>query len=251
MAVQTGGAGPYAPPKAVLSLIEKYRAGRLQKPLDTDVLMRAGVSESLTPRTLQSLKLLDLIDDEGNPTEQFEALRLAREEEYQKTLAEFLRATYQEVFTYVDPTTDSGSAIRDAFRTYEPRGQQGRMVTLFLGLAEAAGLASSGRENGAGSTRSTKRSATPRAARTPPPPRAPVREEATPKETPGFGTGQADTYPPAIAGLMQALPPDGGSWTKGKRDQFIRAFQAVLDVCYPVREEGTANATDTEQGELI
>lgn len=35
------------------------------------------------------------------------------------------------------------SGLRDAFRGYEPSGEQGRMVMLFLGLCEAAGIVKS------------------------------------------------------------------------------------------------------------
>src|SRR5690606_10968084 len=130
---------PYTSPKAVTDVIERYRNRGLPSPIDGDVLLRASVvSESLIPRTLQSLEVLDLIDAEGKPTANLEGLRLASEAEYKSRMAEWLKNTYSDVFSFVDPSSDGEVAIRDAFRGYKPVGQQERMVTLFIGLCAVA-----------------------------------------------------------------------------------------------------------------
>jgi uncharacterized protein DUF5343 len=123
----------------VIDVIEFHRRRGLPGPVTLDVLTRVGVSESLAPRTLQALKLLDLVDDDGTVTTTFEGLRTAPEAEYRDRFAEFLRGAYPEIFHFRDPATDERTAIRDAFRSYRPTGMQERMVNLFLGLAEYAG----------------------------------------------------------------------------------------------------------------
>src|SRR5215218_5034170 len=140
MAVQTGKPGPYAPAPAVLSIVTRFRERGMPSPITLEVLSRAGVSESLAPRTLQALKILDLIDEDGTPTDTLEGLRSAPSAEFQARMQDFVRGAYPEVFRYVNPSVDDLEQIRDAFRPYKPHGQQFRMVSLFLGLLEAAGM---------------------------------------------------------------------------------------------------------------
>jgi len=222
MAVRTEGPAPYAPPASVISLIDRYRDRGLQTPITLDVLSRAGVTESLAPRTLQALKLLDLIEEDGQPTQNFETLRLAPATEYQQRFREFLESAYQDVFAYTDPEKDSDTAIRDAFRGYEPRGQQARMVTLFLGLCEHAGM-------------QRPEQKTTKAPRTAPPRRTTRKETGT-----GRRNGKkesARSYPPLLAGLLESLPKDGGSWRQEDRDRFLAALPVVLDFCFPVEQD--------------
>ena len=141
MAVTGSKPGPYTAPSAVVELINRYRNRGLPAPIDKEVLARASVADGLIGRTIQSLQTLDLIDDKGMPTKTFEMLRLAPGAEFKARMEEWLRSTYAEVFSYVDPSKDDEVRVRDAFRrSYGPVGQQSRMVALFLGLCAAAGL---------------------------------------------------------------------------------------------------------------
>lgn len=140
MPVTTSSPAPYAPASAVLALIQRHRAKGLPSPVSAEVLARAGVSDSLIPRTLQSLQALDLLDAEGKPTEVFEGLRLASESDFLKRLKEWLNAAYADALNFVNPGHDDETAIRDAFRHYTPIGMQPRMVSLFTGLFKAAGV---------------------------------------------------------------------------------------------------------------
>lgn len=245
---------PYAPAKAVLTILDKYRNRGLQGPIDLEVLTRAGVSESLAPRTLQALKLLDLIDEAGKPLESLEALRLARKEEYEQVFAAYLRRVYADVFQYVDPAADEEEGIRDAFRSYEPRGQQVRMVTLFLALAEHAGIRDPAKfSNGnpsrppaprrAAVTNPRPRSARPAAEHDSPPPRNPPPPPPPAGQGHGGGAGRRlpEGLPPAVAGLLASLPAEGEGWTKVKRDRFLATFAAVLDFVYPELPEEQPN----------
>lgn len=131
---------PYATSTSILELIDRLRTKGLPSPVNADVLARSGISESLISRTLQAMQSLDLIDEQGNKTATLEGIRLASEAEFRAVLSDWLKTAYAEVLLYLDPSTATEANIRDAFRKYNPIGQQPRMITLFQGLMTAAGL---------------------------------------------------------------------------------------------------------------
>jgi hypothetical protein len=229
MAVTTDQAAPYAPASAILDLIDRHRNRGLPPVVDADVLARAGVSDSLIPRTLQALKVLDLLTDDGRPSDVFEGLRLAPSAEYQQRLAEWLTAAYADALTFIDPATDDEVAIRDAFRKYIPTGQQSRMVTLFMGLFTAAGVMPPRQKQAAPKSIVARPSvAKPRLTQKLATLRAPVAV--------GFTNAGSPPLPAALSGLLATLPQEGGYWTKERRDQFLTTFGAVLDYCFKIGE---------------
>jgi hypothetical protein len=228
--------GPYAPATAILDIVGRYRSRGLPFPVNSDVLARAGISDSLIPRTLQTLQTLDLIKDTGNPTETLEGIRLAPNAEYKLRLADWLKSAYAEVFAFVDPTTDDDNSIRDAFRSYQPIAQQARMVTLFKGLCAAAGLM-------------PEKSSSPRTS--PQPVRSPRVVSTATRAAPARRVVSSITpkasgaaLPPALAGLMESLPSDG--WTAAQRTKFLATFQAVLDFVVPVVTKAQKDKGDDE-----
>jgi hypothetical protein len=230
---------PYGPPQTVIELIEAFRDRGLTTPFTADVLLRSGVSEGLVNRTLSTLRLLDLTDKEGNPTQQFEALRLARgQEEYQAALQDWLRGVYADILKFCDPAVDDADRVGEAFRGFLPPGQRGRMVTLMLGLFRYAGIAPA---NAARERRPERKTRT-------------VRATAAGK---GVGVGSAnatrvrasqqpmgpsatawngESLPPALTGLIQQIPFDIG-WDATQRKDFLKAFEAVLDFSVTVRDK--------------
>jgi hypothetical protein len=245
MPVVTDQPAPYAPASAVLDLIERHRNKGLPALIDADVLIRAGVSDSLVPRTLQALKALDLVTEDGRPSDTFEGIRLAPTAEYHQTLKEWLTSAYADALSYVDPASDDEVAIRDAFRKYVPTGQQGRMVSLFMGLFTAAGVMPA-RQKQAAPKKSGGGNAIAK------PPRARVSETSRSNRAVPAREFQArpkvGELPPAIAGLVATLPADGGSWTQSRRDQFMATLQAVLDYTFKIEEHPTpAIETATDQ----
>lgn len=222
MPIQANGQVPYAPPSTVIEIVERFRTRGLSEPFTVDVLMRAGVTESLAPRTLQALRLLDLVDDAGYSTPHLQALAKATAEEYKARFAEVIRDVYAEVFAFTDPSMDSVERVEDAFRSYNPRGQRGRAVTLFLGLCAHAGIieeSPAARPNPA--TRQPKAPLT----------RPDKKKSASGRTPQKFVAGSID---PALAGILGRLPIPGTSWTEGDRDAFIAALTAVVNLLYPV-----------------
>lgn len=233
MAITTAKPAPYAPASAIIDLIDRYRNRGLSKPFTTEVLARAGVSDSLIPRTLQALQALDLIGEDGNPTETLEAIRLAPEPELKKVLEGWIKGAYADVLMFVNASDDE-SAVRDAFRAYNPPGQQSRMVTLFMGLCRYAGMRSDDQSNA--SPRPAARKPTNTAA-----------ASTSRKSITGTGAlrapnsivsggGQVTGLPLPISGLLAKLPPEGGTWTQAEYDKFMQAFKALLAFSYTIAE---------------
>lgn len=235
---------PYAPASAILALIDRHRARGLPN-YDADVLARAGVSDSLIPRTLHALQTLDLITEDGKPSPILEGLRLAPEAEFKARLGEWLNEAYADALRYVDPAKDDEVRIRDAFRGYNPVGQQPRMVTLFMGLFAAAGI---GPEKTKPATRKPSRPQTPKA-----PIHQARRSHETAERLPSKGdrTIVGGELPPALAGLLASLPTAGNSWSKQERDRFVLTFEAVLDFCYPVTQRPRRDAVRGNEEEEV
>lgn len=141
MTTKTGSIlGPYAPTAHVLGVIRRRRDRGMMFPLTGQMLGALGIPDGNQARTLAALRFLGLVDEEGNSTGLFDRITNARTEEYPGVLAETVREAYNPVFTMVDPAQDSDVAIYDAFRQYHPEAQRPRMVSLFRGLCEEAGI---------------------------------------------------------------------------------------------------------------
>ncbi len=138
MVIQAAGVAPYAPSKAIVDVIQRYRDRDIPQPLTVESLHRISVSESLAPRVLQALKLLELVNDEGRVTPRFKELKKVATSDFKPAVVDILRSAYAEVFAIVDPANAAYEQVRDAFRTFKPAGQRDRMVSLFLGLLEFA-----------------------------------------------------------------------------------------------------------------
>jgi len=248
MVFKSGDLVPYAPPSTAADVLRRYRDRGLPSPLTAEVLERAGVPETLTQRTLQSFKLLGLVDAEGKPDDNFMAANRAPETEYKTMLGELILEAYSEVVTFADPATDSYDRVRDAFRAFNPQGQQDRMVALFLGLLEYVGMDTSA------ATASRKRADGATAKQNGPKrPSTTSSSTGSAKRQRSGGQGDAERFldndlPPGLVGLLRQIPKDGCSWTTDSRDAFVAAFTAVLNFTVPV-DDAAAVVSEVAGGE--
>lgn len=229
---------PYAPASAILEIIDRYRNRGLQNPITSDVLRRAGVTDSLVPRTMQALQCLDLVTEDGMPTQAFEDIRLAPESEFKASLEKWLNHAYADVIQFVDPATDDEVRIRDAFRTYSPIGQQPRMVSLFMALYAGAGIAPERDTTPQRQARTQRKKPSVAKARTP------TSRQSTRGQNDFSNRGEV---PAPLAGLLSTLPPTGEGWTQKERERFFATFSAVLDYCFPLKEEDHSKETVAEE----
>lgn len=213
--LEVDGHAPYAPAHAVIALIERHRKARIQQ-LGADLLARLDVKDSLIPRTIQSAKLLGLVDDDGSPTDEFEDLRKASMDEFKPRLAAMLRTTYAPVFEGVD---DLGNLdrVRDQFRWFNPSSMQERMATLFLGLCEYAEIidAAPARKPGP----KTGRSTTPKPKQKPTTP--PETRTETQQKTPAVqGTDSGSSYKISLrSGGMVTVTCSANLWDLSPEDR--------------------------------
>lgn len=226
---------PYAPINHVLNVIRRFRERGLPNPLTLQELERVGVPPSNAPRTLAALRFVGLINDEGERTSEFERIGRASTEEYPGVLDEIVKAAYAPVFTVVDPAENSDIEIQDAFRHYQPQTQRGRMVSLFLGLCREAGIVPGGPLQRRTRRRRTIAGTQPSATGTLTDRPEPVGVHAEVPE-PTVTQTEAGIDFRLVSALMQQLPKDG-KWTKAKRDKWVEAVSASIDLLTDIIEK--------------
>lgn len=226
------------------TVLDAWRERGFGVPVTAETLVRVGVPESLARRTLQSLVLLDLLDQDGTPTQLFKDFRSTRgDDEYRTRLQEWLRGVYADVLQYADPSTDPHDRVTEAFRTYDPAGQRRGMASLLVGLWKYAGLPV--KSDDVGARAPVGRSITVGGAKR----KSPTRDrrqllvEAIKPST----TLSVDGLPPGLVGLLRQIPLNGGPWTTKRRASFLQAFQAVLDFSVPVDDSPPETEEAAEQ----
>lgn len=134
---------PYAPTDKVVSVLETYRDTALGGgAIDAATLARMGMGDEIARRVLQTLRLFDLIDEDGKPTANLIGFKQASSDTYKAVLADLLYDVYSPIFavTGKNLAAKTTTQIEDAFRMYRPDSLRRRMVTLFLGLCQYAGI---------------------------------------------------------------------------------------------------------------
>lgn len=217
---------PYAPVANVMGVIHRLRDHGLSERLTLQELERIGIPSGNAPRTLAALRFLKLVDEDGNRTPSFERLGGATTEEYPHVLAEIVREVYHNIFANVDPAIHTDIQLHDAFRGFHPQKQRDRMVKLFLGLCQEAGIVPGG-----------------------PPERRPrrrrqaVQPSGIPSEEqfgqPSVSRDDDGADYRLIAVLMQQLPKDG-KWTKRQLEKWLVAVRAAAELLIEVEEEVVA-----------
>jgi len=132
---------PYAPPKAVINAIRYIRDKGLKDYVTEDALMDIGITEKMAPLTYKALVFLGIIVEDGTLIHNnCDLLVRASEYEYPTKLAKIIKTAYSPIFIKINPEEASDTDITDAFRHYNPVKQRKKMIRLFMGLCNEAGI---------------------------------------------------------------------------------------------------------------
>jgi hypothetical protein len=221
---------PYTSPGNVLTIFGRIRKGWIPSQVDKGELQRVGITESMSNRTIAALEYYGLINEDGKPTDTWRAIATSSTNEYPKVLEGILRRAYPTIFEiHPNPADATDVELDDAFRKSEPANQRDRMVSLFRGLCQEAGLI-----KGEPLTRERK---------------SPVKQ-TTQKTTSKNGDEKkaepekpkswSESFEPVnhslkwyndLATLMGRLPnPENPQWTKAEKTRWLTALQSMLDL---------------------
>ena len=123
------------------AFLQRIRRMNMPQRVTREILKGIGISENIVPRVLSTLRFLQLITDNDEPTDVLRGLAGSTEDEYRQLLERTIRSAYADDFQAIDPSRDPQEVIMNAFQKYTPRSQHSRQVMLFLGLCREAGLA--------------------------------------------------------------------------------------------------------------
>lgn len=239
------GLCPYAPSGNVITVVHQMRERGLKEPVTMQLITVAGVAEGNASRTIQALRFLNLIDEEGYLTDNFKTLRNTPTDEYPTLLGNILKEAYSRVFMVLDPATASDEQLQNAFRYYEPRAQRQRMISLFKGLCRESQLIADDSET----PRRTRRTTANKSSNTSnnsrkllvtehPMPQVIADTTYVPSQStqqPNSGISQEYAL---LMNLLQQLPKDEEKqWTSARREKWLQAVEASVDLLIEVEDE--------------
>lgn len=241
----TARQAPYCPPATLLMVLRTFRKRDVPAQIDKPMLVQLGVPEGgLVNRTWNALQYLGLIDADGETTPTFRALRYATDDQYPDALRKVIEKAYEGIFAIIDPATASEQQLNNAFHPYSPLGQRSRMVTLFLGLCQEAGvsLVVTPRARST-NTESAARKAASSGPRARPSASAPARRQpAQVGRRPSFVGGEDA----ALRAWFDTRPNVGKPWPQAARDRWSKTLMAIIDGLY---EQDPWKTADDDEGE--
>ena len=244
---------PYGPYANVLTIIRHARERDLKEPVTSKLITTLGVPEGNATRTIQALRFLNLLDEEGYLTESFKLLMNAPSDEYPDLLEQILRDAYPVVFNALQPATATDQQYVNAFRLFQPKAQRNRMIVLFKGLCREAGLI----PGGAPEVLNRPRVTTNKSGKSSVSANGDRRTQSEPKDTffeiepvhvSSSQASQSKTVTPITSteeyaimlGVLRKLPFVEKKWTQVQRDKWLKAVAANVDMLFELKDPDTA-----------
>ncbi len=249
---------PYAPYANVLTIIRHARERDLKESVTSKTITTLGVPEGNATRTMQALRFLKLLDEEGYLTESFKLLSNAPSDEYPGLLEQILRDAYPIVFNALNPATAADQQYVNAFRLYQPKAQRTRMIILFKGLCREAGLI----PGGAPEMSTRPRVTTPKSGKPSPWANGVKKTSPEPKDAPlhpetddvsDQQASHSETVTPIMStteytimkGVLSRLP-FGKKWTQAERRKWLRAVAANVDMLFEIEDPDTKSEMEED-----
>ena len=249
---------PYAPYANVLTIIRHARKRALKEPVTSKTITTLGVPEGNATRTMQALRFLKLLDEEGYLMESFKLLSNAPSDEYPGLLEQILRDAYPIVFNALNPATAADQQYVNAFRLYQPKAQRTRMIILFKGLCREAGLI----PGGAPEMSTRPRVTTPKCGKPSPSANGVKKTSPEPKDAPlhpetddvsDQQASHSETVTPIMStteytimkGVLSRLP-FGKKWTQAERRKWLRAVAANVDMLFEIEDPDTESEMEED-----
>jgi uncharacterized protein DUF5343 len=216
---------PYAFTGNILDILHRLRDASLPEVIDTGVVVKIGVSEGNSHRTVATLQYLGLIDEEGTQTKEMKNLAKASTADYPSVLAEIIRNGYARIFQIVNPTKATETEIMDAFRGSEPASQWKRMGILFIDLCKEAGIIANDPATAEKQTETRKPAKNNQS----------NSNSARPK-TPKFYGGTGGWYSD-LQNIFDKLPDrDNPKWSSDTKQKWLKALESMLDLMIDIED---------------
>ncbi len=249
--------GPYAPYANVLTIIRHARERDLKEPVTSQLITTIGIPEGNATRTMQALRFLKLLDEEGYLTDNFKALSNAPSDEYPGLLAQILKDAYGVVFMALSPATATDQQYVNAFRFYQPKAQRSRMIILFKGLCREAGLI----PGGAPETLTRPRVTTNKSGKSSVSANGARKTQSEPKDAPfqpeAYHVSTQTVSQPVtpttstqeyviMLGMLNKLPFTKKRWTQAQRGKWLKAVAATVDLLFELEDPGAEIGMEEE-----
>jgi hypothetical protein len=130
---------PYVAVGALSEFLDRIKSINLPSEITTSALEKIGISKSNALALVSALRFLDLVKDDGTPTDKLRSLQ-ASGDEFKANLESVVRSAYTDLFSLLDPTKDDREHLRNYFaRAYSPATAD-KATSLFLDVCDEAGI---------------------------------------------------------------------------------------------------------------
>jgi len=233
----------YASYESFNTLLDRMKeALPLPRPIDSTFWLKMKFSGSSTSALKSTLIFLGLLTEENMPTEELEELAKTEKGNRGTIFGHILDKAYAKIFTKLDLERATTGQLKTEFKNIGADGQVGqKAMSFFLAMAKDAGkkmhahlTTRQPRSSSGIKKQSTKHTNE-------------QDNNETHKDSNEDNSGKIivpsilPAIHPAIAGLLQVLPTVGKDWTEAEKTKFKTAFEALLDVVYPVKPEPFIN----------
>ncbi|MBI5301113.1 MAG: DUF5343 domain-containing protein [Chloroflexi bacterium] len=125
---------PFPASKSMAEMMDFVRQPDWKMKIDESVVKKLRIATNNEPKVVAALRFLGVIDKDGMPTPNFDALK----KDYKATLNRLVKANYGELFTLIPPTMMTKERVRNHFGTKKQTDE--RRMRFFMWVCGEAGI---------------------------------------------------------------------------------------------------------------